>query len=353
MKALIFDGPNRLRVDRIPIPRPGPGELLVRIQVATICGTDVRIVSGRKTREVRTGHPIGHECAGTIAALGDGAGSLTVGDRVGICVVVTCGECEFCGTGKENLCGQRITLGYHTDGAFAEYMLIPPQAVRRGNVFQLPDTVPTESACLIEPMACCLNGQHEMGLHDVHSAAPPIRSLLIFGAGPIGLLHLLLAKARSPGLMVTVAEPREARRQMALELGADQVCAPEECRQSESFDAIILAVGIAELVDRALHLARPCGRVNLFAGFDQGAGATLDPNLVHYKQIRITGASESRRCDYAEALSLIADRRVHAGPLITHRFSLEQHREAFRMATEGTAIKVALQPTAQPAAWNA
>jgi L-iditol 2-dehydrogenase len=336
MHALIFEGPGRLRLDRVPVPRPGPGEVLIRVHSATICGTDVRIVSGRKTRDVRPGHPIGHECAGTVAAIGDGISGYALGERVAVCVVVSCGTCDYCRSDRENLCNERITLGYHTDGAFAEYMLIPAHAVARGNLFKLPDEIPIETGPLIEPMACCLNGQLEMGLND------NVRSLVIFGAGPIGLYHLLLAKAGLSSRRVTLVEPMVDRRAQARNLGAHVVCDPEEFDAVEQFDAAIVAVGVPELVNTALLAVRRNGRVNLFAGFDADTSASIDPNAIHYKQITVTGASESRRRDYAEAMELIRTGRVDVSPLVTHRFPLERFEEAFRVASDGSALKVEL-----------
>jgi len=374
MSALIFDGPNRLRLSAIPRPGVAPGEVLVKVRSSTICGTDVRIVTGRKVREVRTGHPLGHECAGTVAAVGDGVTSLIVGDRVGLCPVVYCGECEYCLTEKENLCPRRYTLGYATDGSFAEYMLIPAHAVRRGNLFKLPPEIPLEVAAILEPLGCCINGQHELGLNDIPAPFgddPPAphgdglrpRKLLIFGAGPIGILHLLLAKARSvseirsasnalPPLIrggcmeewhVTIVEPRPRRRETAQRLGADEACSPEDFKPDANFDAAILAVGVPELVGLALRAVRKQGRVNLFAGFDAGAVVTLDPNLIHYGQIRVTGASESRRRDFAEGLALAAAGRIDLAALLTQRFPLAAHEAAFRAAADGSALKVAFE----------
>ena len=336
MQALIFEGPGRLRLNRVPLSQPGPGEVLIRVRHATICGSDVRIVSGRKTRDVRPGHPIGHECAGTVAVVGDGVSAYAPGDRVAVCVVVSCGSCDYCRSDKENLCNERITLGYHTDGAFAETMLIPAHAVARGNLFQLPEEIPLESGPLIEPMACCLNGQLEMGMDD------SVRSLVIFGAGPIGLYHLLLAKAGLASRQVTVVEPIAHLRAHARNFGADAVCEPDAFDAVEQFDGAIVAVGVSELVDTALRAVRRNGRLNLFAGFDTGTSATIDPNAIHYKQITVTGASESRRRDYAEAIELIRSGRVDVSPLVTHRFPLAQYEEAFRVASDGSALKVEL-----------
>lgn len=346
MRALIFEGPNRLSLREVPRPRPGDGEVLIRVHAAAICGSDVRIVSGRKTREIRVGHPIGHECAGTVAAVGAGVTGLAPGDRVAVCVVVTCGTCEHCRADRENLCHARITLGYHTDGAFAEYILIPAHAVRRGNLFELPNEIPMEFAPLLEPMACCLNGQHEMGLGIASDEAEASRpeSIVIFGAGPIGLLHLMLAKGvRSRQRLsgpITVVEPQPQRRELAVRFGADAAVSPEDFDAAGQFDAAILAVGVPELVNVALRAVAKSGKINLFAGFDKDASVTIDPNVIHYHQVRVTGASESRRRDYAEALALVTQGLIDPSPLLTHRFRLEDYAEAFRVAASGSALKV-------------
>lgn len=332
MRALVFEGPDRLVLRDWPTPRPEPGGIVIRVMAAAICATDLRIVSGRKTRDVRIGHPIGHECAGIVAAVGDGVSGLGAGDRVSVCVVVSCGQCRWCRADRENLCTGRRTLGYHTDGCFADYMPVPRQAVERGNVFRLPDGLSFETAALLEPLACCLNGQRELGLTGSDS-------VVIFGAGPIGLLHMLLARQQGCRRVVMV-EPRPLRRECALRMGATEALDPAGFRAVDEFDAAILAIGVPELLPRALAAVAPCGRVNLFAGFPAGAVAGIDPNLIHYKQLVVTGASESRRRDYADALDLVRSGRLDLAPLVTHRFDLSEHRTAFAVAADGSGLKV-------------
>lgn len=348
MRALVFDGPGRLTLREIPRPEPGEGEIVVRVHTATICGTDVRILAGRKTREIRRGHPIGHEVAGTVAGVGTGVSGWSEGDHVGVCVVETCGLCPACQADEENLCEQRRTLGYQTDGAFAEYMAIPARAVERGNLFRLPERLSMETAPLLEPMACCINGQRQMRLDEMAGRDGGRLRIVIFGAGPIGLLHLLLLRAREAGSEVTMVEPLSHRREPALALGADAVCAPGAFKADGSFDAAILAAGVPELVPVALRAVRKGGRVNLFAGFDAGARVELDPNVIHYHQIQVTGASESRRRDYAEALKWVADGLVDPSCLITHRLPLERHAEAFDLAMSARALKVAFEIQPRP-----
>ena len=349
MRALIFEEPGRMSLREVERPVPGEGEVLVRVHTAAICGTDLKILSGKKTREIRKGHPLGHECTGTVAATGPGVSGYEIGQRVAVCVVVSCGQCAYCKSGRENLCETRITLGYATDGAFADYMLIPARAVRRGNLFSLPEHVLLGDAPLIEPMACCLNGQREMGLPGLDGPARErgAASLVIFGAGPIGLFHLMLARTyRDPAVRpITVVEPQAYRREMAKSLGADRVCSPEEFHAEDEFDLAILAVGVPELVPIAIRAVGKCGRVSLFAGLPVGSTSVIDPNAIHYKQVRLLGASESRLRDFAEALALMADGKLDPSPIITHRFALEQHEEAFRVAAGASALKVVFNMT--------
>jgi L-iditol 2-dehydrogenase len=340
MRALVFEGPNRMKLRRVPRPEPAAGEVLIRVRASAICGTDVRIFTGRKTREIRHGHPIGHECAGTVAAVGPGVSGYAPGQPVAVCVVVSCGQCEYCQADHENLCDTRYTLGYATDGSFAEYMLIPALAVSRGNLFHLPAAIPMEIAPLLEPMACCLNGQHEMGRGQSKAVKDGrAESLVIFGAGPIGLIHLILARAKGVG-PITVVEPVAHRRELAGQFGADEVFSPDQFVAAAEFDAAILAVGAPELVNIALKAVKKTGRVNFFAGFSTGATVTIDPNVIHYGQITVSGASESRRRDFAEAMSLVERGVIDPAPLLTHRFSLDQYAEAFSVAGDGSALKV-------------
>jgi L-iditol 2-dehydrogenase len=344
MRALIFEGPNRLELRDWPKPQAGPGEVVVRVHTSTVCGTDLRIVSGRKTRDVRPGHPIGHECAGVVAAVGAGVTQFPPGDAVAVHPVVTCGQCAFCAADQENLCAERITLGYHTDGSFAEYMSIPARAVERGNLFKLPESVPLRWASVLEPAGCCVNGQEQLGLVELTQRTDRPVSIVIFGGGPIGLLHVMLARARAVREPhIVVVEPREHRRATALDLGADAVVAPDEFSAVEAFDAAILAAGVPALINVALRAVRKGGRVNLFAGFDVGTQAAVDVNAIHYRQILVSGASESRRRDFAEALRLAASGRVDLGQVITHRLPLESYEEGFAAAADGTALKVAFE----------
>ncbi len=348
MRALILDSPGRLSLREVPRPRAATGEIVLRVRAATICGTDVRILDGTKTRDVRPGHPIGHECAGTIAQVGPQVQGWQEGEAVSVCVVVSCGRCPQCAMDRENLCANRSTLGYHTDGCFAEYMRIPAAAVERGNLVRLPESVPVEVAPLLEPAGCCINGWHEMAVGEDEARRRGEESLVIFGAGPIGLIHLMLARAGgvTPQRVrhVTVVEPLPHRREAARRFGADEAVDFEGFDVAGRFDSAILAVGRTELIGIAMRAVRDCGRISLFAGFDRGASVTIDPNAIHYRQLRLTGGSESRRRDYRRALKLTSAGRLNLAPLISHRFPLDRYEEAFDVAASRRGLKVALEP---------
>lgn len=169
-------------------------------------------------------------------------------------------------------------------------------------------------------------------------------SLLILAAGPIGLMHLMLARAsEEPWERITVVEPLEHRQQYAMQFGADEVYRPDEFNAVEEFDAVIIAYGELSLIGTAMRAARKCGHLSLFAGFDKGASVAFDPNLVHYNQLRLTGGSESRRRDYSEALSHARSGGMALDRFVTHHFPLDAYEEAFRVAREREGLKVAFQ----------
>ena len=343
MKAAVLRGPNDLALTTIATPQAGPGDLVLRVRAATVCGTDLRILTGKKTKGVRFPSVIGHEFAGVVVEAGSEVKDWKVGDRVCVDPVVPCRGCAYCKSGRENVCQNRQAIGYEFDGAFAEYLRVPAIALEAGNVFRVPDGMDFEAAALAEPLACCINGQRNAGiaLGD---------TVLVLGAGPIGLMHAALAKSAG-ARQVIVSEPNAARRQAALERGVDSVCDPS----AESLvdvvkartdglgaDVAILAIGVPALVNEAFTAVRKGGRVNLFAGFSVGATATIDVNLIHYNEIIVSGASALTRRDYEVALHLLASGRVEAKTLVTHRFGIDEALGAFAEAGSGRALKVAL-----------
>jgi L-iditol 2-dehydrogenase len=345
MTAARLVAPNELVIAQLAVPSPGPGEVVIRVRAATICGTDVRILRGRKTKGVRFPSTIGHEFSGEVVELGEGVDGFEIGDRVAADPVIPCHRCAYCLSGRENVCANRTAIGYEFDGAFAEYLLIPRAAVQGGQLYKLPAELAWEEAALAEPLACCLNGQQnaQVRLGD---------AVVILGAGPIGLMHSQLASSAG-AREVIVSEPHPHRRSLAEQMGADSVVDPSQEDLAElvrertdglGADVVIVAVGLPQLVGQALSLARKGGRVNLFAGFSVGDFPPLDVNLIHYNELQVSGASALTRHQYASALSLIISRRVAVADLVTHRYPLQQALEAMSVAERGEGVKVAIQP---------
>lgn len=344
MKAAVLQGPNALELTEVATPQAEPGELILRVRAATVCGTDLRILTGRKTKGVRFPSIIGHEFAGEVTQVGEGVSLFKVGDRVCMDPVIPCLSCAHCKNGHENVCQNRRAMGYEFDGAFAEYIRIPAIALKAGNVFKMPEGMSYEAAALAEPLACCINGQRNAGVKMGDT-------VVVLGAGPIGLMHAALARL-SGARQVIISEPNALRRQAAVERGVDYACDPA----NESLldfvhgktdglgaDVVILAIGVPQLANEALTLVRKGGNVNLFAGFSAGATAQIDVNLIHYNEIVVTGASALRRKDYELAMLMLAGGQIDASMLITHRYQVADSLAAFEEAGSGRALKVAIR----------
>ncbi|MFE1598751.1 zinc-binding dehydrogenase [Methylobacterium sp. ID0610] len=342
MRAALLRAPNDLVLADIHDPAPEPGGLVVRVRAATICGTDIRILTGRKTAGVRFPSVLGHEFSGVVAE--SRSERFVRGDPVCVNPAIACGACEACQRGRENLCMRLTAMGYELDGAFAELVSVPARAVAAGNVLPLPEGLSFAEAALAEPLACVINGQEKVSLGRGDG-------VVVLGAGPIGLLHVALAR-HSGARRIVVSEPNPARRRAALDLGADAVIDPgaedvsaavrARCGGSGA-DVIIAAIGVPHLAQDAVRLARPGGRVSLFAGFTRGETAALDVNAIHYGELIVTGAFGLMRRQFGQALDLLASGRIGAAPLLSHRFPLDGAADALRLAASGAALKVAIE----------
>ncbi len=327
MPAAVFHAPQDIRLEEVDVPAIGAGEVLVRVRVAGICGTDVRIMNGGK--KVAAPIIIGHELAGDVAAVGAGVEGIAVGDRVTVEPVIPCGRCPLCLKGRRNICLTRPTIGYEYDGAFATHVRVPAAAVAAGNVIKLPPTLSYEEAAIAEPLAACVNGidRCHIQLGD---------TVLILGAGPIGLVHLQLSRAAG-ATRVYVSEPNDERRQTALAFGADGVANPlaedvvakaKEWTAGLGVDVVIVASGVPAAMEAGLRALRKGGVFNIFAGSPPDSRFACDPNLVHYGELTVTGSSGHTADHMRRAVDLISRGVIDAKRLITHRFPLAAIGEA-------------------------
>ena len=342
MKAAVLTAPNSISLASMSDPLTANGDVVIRVRAATICGTDIRIFRGHKTTGVRYPSVLGHEFSGEIVDTG-GHPALSVGDRVGVCPAISCGHCFRCKHGMENLCAEGANVGYEIDGAFAELIRIPAAAVRAGNVRQLPAYMTYDEAAVVEPFACVVNGQNRVGVSSADS-------VVIVGAGPIGQLHVRLARLRG-ATRIIVSDPNVRRHEAALAGGADVVIDPtaedlvarvREETDGRGADVVICAIGVPALARQVTDLAAHGGRISLFAGFSKGVTAEMDVNAIHYNELTVTGAFGLARRDFDLAFDLVASGRFDVKSLVTHRFPLEDAVEAFAAAESGDAIKVAI-----------
>lgn len=344
MKAAVLKAPGDLQVIEVPTPTAGPGDLVIKVKSTAICGTDIRIMNGKKKKGVRFPSVIGHEFAGEIADIGEGVTGFVMGDRISADPVIPCRGCAYCRNGRENVCLNRQAIGYEFDGAFAEYLRIPAIALQAGNIMKLPEDMSYAAAALAEPLACVLNGQKnaQVGLGD---------AVLILGSGPIGLMHMMLAKASGASL-VAISEPNALRRKMALDMGADLTIDPSSEDPGEVIrshtnglgaNVVILAIGVPKLAADALGYVQKGGRVNLFAGFSVGDMGIMDVNLIHYNEIFVSGASALSRSGYETAFNMIRSGAIPVEKLVSNSFPLDAIHEAVELAQSGNVLKITVQ----------
>ena len=347
MLAAVYHGPKDLRVEEVPVPKIGNGEILIRVLSASICGTDLRIFHGdHRMYTPGTVRIPGHEFAGTIEEIGAGVTGYSVGQRVFCAPNTGCGHCLQCITGNNNLCANYEAIGITLDGSFAEYVRVPANSVQQGNVILVSETIEPAVAALVEPFACVLRGQNALRIH-------PGEVVLIIGAGPIGIMHLKLARVRGAGRII-VSEPIAERAAQASSMGADRVVDPnsedlesvlEDESQGHGADAIIVAAPSHSAQETALNLAAISGRINFFGGLPKDRPSiNLNSNLVHYKELVITGTTACSTADCWQAARMLNSGLVNLSDLISQRFPLRDGQAAFAAAENRRSLKIVFEP---------
>ena len=344
MKAAVFYGPRDVRVESVPRPSPGPGEVVLRVLRCSVCGTDKRIFThGQKN--VAPPAITGHEIVGTVYEIGSGVDrGISSGQKVVVATVVGCGKCVYCRRKQYNLCDSFTALGYDYAGGFAEYVKIPAAAVAQGNVIPIPDTMSLERATLVEPLSCCLNGQEYL-------AAQPGDRALVFGAGPIGLMHASILKARGcdPVVVTDVSEERLAYvREFGLgwtvnTAGGEGVEKILAAAGGEKFDVALTANSVKATQAEALKLARKKARVCFFAGIPKDDPVLgIDTNLIHYNEISLFGCFASNLRHYHQALEMVARDDIPWDRFLTHSFKLDDMVKAYAVVEAGQGIKTVI-----------
>jgi L-iditol 2-dehydrogenase len=342
VKAALLYGREDLRVEERPVPEIGAGEVLLRVKAAAVCGTDIRMYR-HGARGVGRRKPLilGHEVSGVIELAGRGVSGYREGDRVTIAPNMGCGTCDQCVSGNTQLCAGYQAFGISIDGGFASYLRVPVAAVAQGNIAAIPDGVGFEEAALAEPFSCVYNG-------FLRCAITPGNRVLIIGAGPIGLMHAKLARMAGAAAVILndLSEDRLAAGLKAegslIGIAGDESLKGriDELTSGKGVDVCIIACPAAAAQQAALELTGINGRVLFFGGLPEGKSIVpLDTNLVHYKQLAISGTSRSSLIQFRQALRLLGGGRVRLKDLITGTFPVEGIGKAFDLVMRGVGLK--------------
>lgn len=342
MRAALLYGVKDLRAEDVKVPELGLGEVLVRVQAATTCGTDLKIFQrGYVGGVIEYPTVFGHEWAGEVVDVGEGVSWPKKGMRVRGGNSSPCLRCRMCQRGDYNLCEDMTWLW----GAYAEYIKIPARIVTL-NMQEIPSNLPYREAAVTEPLACVLHGIEKANVKLGDSVA-------IIGAGPVGLLHLQLTK-KMGAERVIISDLIGERLEVAKKLGASETVnakSEDTVKKVQKFtngygaDVVIEAIGLPSTWEQALRMVRKGGTVLEFGGCPLGTEITVKTELLHYGQVTLLGTFHATPVHFKKALNLIASGAVQAKPLITREVKLENIKDAFEiLATSKRDLKIAILP---------
>ena len=321
MLAARIHAPGRMRLEEVADPRCPDTGLLIRVKACGICAADKKMML-QGHRALSYPRILGHEISGEVAE--SRHADFGVGDRVQVAPGLSCGKCPYCLRGMDNQCEKREIFGFTVDGGFAQYLAVPLQGAVQGRATHLPGNISFPLATLAEPIACCLNGFSKMPLYARET-------VVVLGAGPLGLLNVLIAKAQGTGKLI-VSEPRGDRRAKAHRLGATRSFDPgqenlhevvNEESNGKGADVLILASPLVGLQEGVLQAMARGGRISVFSGLPgRWSQPGLDLNLVHYNELMITGAYGCTAAQNAAAIDFISTAKDRLQELITGNIAL-------------------------------
>ena len=334
MKAFVIEGPERASVKEIDEPKITPDEVLVEVKASGICGTDIHIYKG----EFPVQFPVipGHEFSGVVVKVGSKVKDLVEGDRVAVNPNLFCGKCYYCKKGLVHFCKNWQAIGIHRQGAYAPLVAVP-----EGNVHKIPNSLSFEEAAFSEPVACCLRGQDRLRIKHGDT-------VVVYGLGPIGLIHVQLAKLRGVSLVIGV-EIQEKRLKIG-EKFADLVLNPlevdvikevKELTEGRGVDAVIEATGNPKVFKQAFEILDYGGRLLVFGVAPEKALVEISPYLIYRKEIEVIG-SFTNPFTTERAVKDLSSGRLHVKPLVSHKISLEDVLEYYGkiMSKESDIVKV-------------
>lgn len=346
MKAAVYENFDVLNVKEVETPICDDNSVLVRVKACAVCGSDIRIFHSGNAR-VKPPQILGHEISGEVAEVGRNVEKFKVGDRVAIGADVPCGDCVFCKAGIGNNCQINYAMGYQFAGGFAEYVLLNKTVVNYGPVQILPDHVSYDEAALAEPLGCVLNALElaPVKLNDV---------VVAIGAGPIGMMLCDVVKIMGASKVILVNRSAP-RLELARELGvADVFVCTNDGNAVERVlaetgklgaDVIFTSNPSPQAQVDAIYMAKNRARVSFFGGLPKDKSmVTLDTNVIHYKELIVTGAHGAMPIHHQRAIDLIASGRIDVKKFLTHKFSLDKIMDAFSAAENHSGLRVVVNP---------
>lgn len=345
MKAAVLTGVQRIELREVSEPELLEGGLIIKVETCAICGTDVKMhrygYSGAKLPLIP-----GHELAGTIIESNNTDRRYQKGERVTINPNIPCGRCFYCQRGMQTACDNLQIIGVHRDGGFAQYVMVPAQAVEQGCVFLIPEKVSFEESALIDPASCAINASE---ISQVKAGD----TVVVIGAGPAGCLNIEVSKAF--GAYKTILVQRSPKRlEQASFTGAEiYINSSEEDpvervlkeTDQRGADVVIVACASGEAQQQAIKMVAKRGNINLFGGLPKDNPCIeFDSNIIHYKESYVTGThgGSNRHCKMA--LDMIASERIKAKEYISYRLGLSDFQEAIKLAEEKMGLKVFVNP---------
>jgi len=348
MIAAVLHGKEDVRIEQVPVPKIGDGEILIRVKAALTDGTDLKVfLRGYHAKMIVPPALFGHEMAGTVEQVGDGVKEFKPGMRVVALNSAPCDICYFCQHGQQNLCSDLI----FNNGAYAEFIRIPKRIVEK-NTLVIPEGIDFATAAMTEPLACVVRGLEETGVRAGET-------VIVLGGGPIGLSFMQIAAIEGCRVVAVVKHDEQVKQ--AKHFGAHVVSqvtgSSDTVKNAITFtpegrgaDAVIEAVGRAEAWQQAVEMVRRGGVVNFFGGPPSGTKVELDTNRLHYSEITLKASFHHTPATVRKAFKLLCDGKVKSSDYITGETALANVAEVFRsMASRGGKIKTAIVPDSQAA----
>ena len=338
MLSAILTRPGEIEIREVSIPEPSEGELLVEVKSSLTCGTDLKaFIRGHSL--IPMPGPFGHEFSGIVVEKGKGVSKFSVGDSVMAVHSAPCRECPHCRKNLFNLCENIMST--KVLGAFSEYILLPKHVVKQ-NVFKKPKNLNFSEAAFLEPLACVVHAMEPLGIKKNDT-------IFIIGAGPIGLLHLMLAKSKGARVMITGLE--EERLKIAKKLGADLVFDPSQTVKSVrdfteglGADYVIECTGQPDIWESSVEYVRRGGSIILFGGCKSGAVVRFKAERLHYDEISLRGTFHFTPKDVSKAFDLLKNRTIEVRKLISGNCPLKDIKDVFVRLAKGDGIKYAIIP---------